>query len=775
MSKDNKSNFIAQLISCLIEAGEYNLNDLVAPNVVLWPDTANQWQAIIPRLQERMPLLVLGGYEPENGTGPAYWLRCILAGTLPDDHISQTDITPIIYLPGVSKVDLRAIEDCPTELRPLAELQYRGVVWTQRNGRDWTISAFLQSEDGLGIEVGADHATKEAMQRSLVKLADETISGLRKSAPLRAPFFDALLSPDDVRRILLWLNDPPGYPQQVTHEEWAAFCSLCQQKYNIDPESDGAISAAGMLGKQAGSWQLVWDRYLETPHLYPNLMELMRSAAPIQPRLMDSSGSWPQDNESAEELLRQRLSVMDQRSPQEARDEILSLEKTHGHRRDWVWARLNQAPLATSLKYLSKLVEYTEKSLVGESLNEIMAGFEDWGWQADSAAIAALNAVSSPQDLAAIQAVLNAVYRPWLEESTLFFQETINRSEGQYLVSPMALPSAGTCVLFCDALRLDAAKHLANEFERLGYSSPVSTHLAALPSITPTSKPALLSLGEYIVGEGATDLSPVVEGSKAPLTAEVFRKILTSNNIQVLKESEYGDPRGIAWTELGAIDAFGHQHGWKLAHHLRAELDNIKNRVISLLEQGWKNVMIITDHGWLLLPGGLPKANLPEHLTVVRKGRCARLKEMAQTEYQTVPWYWDNEVNIAIAPGIHCFEAGKEYEHGGLSPQECVVPVITITPAHDKRTEAVTLRDVSWKGLRCSVYVKGGTSDLEVDIRTKAGDSGTSLVTDIKNPSEDGYVSLLVIDEDKLGESAHLVVLTPEGHLRAQIAVTIGG
>jgi undecaprenyl-diphosphatase len=31
------------------------------------------------------------------------------------------------------------------------------------------------------------------------------------------------------------------------------------------------------------------------------------------------------------------------------------------------------------------------------------------------------------------------------------------------------------------------------------------------------------------------------------------------------------------------------------------------------------------------LPDGLPKVELPEHLTVVRKGRCARLKEGSRT------------------------------------------------------------------------------------------------------------------------------------------------
>ena len=45
---------------------------------------------------------------------------------------------------------------------------------------------------------------------ALLKLVDEPITKLKQEAPLRAPYFDALLNPDESRNLLLWLNDPPG-------------------------------------------------------------------------------------------------------------------------------------------------------------------------------------------------------------------------------------------------------------------------------------------------------------------------------------------------------------------------------------------------------------------------------------------------------------------------------------------------------------------------------------------------------------------------------------
>ena len=52
-------------------------------------------------------------------------------------------------------------------LQPLVELQYRGEVWHQRNGRDWTVEAFLVSEDGLDLDVARDTQTREAILRAI--------------------------------------------------------------------------------------------------------------------------------------------------------------------------------------------------------------------------------------------------------------------------------------------------------------------------------------------------------------------------------------------------------------------------------------------------------------------------------------------------------------------------------------------------------------------------------------------------------------------------------
>lgn len=136
------------LLASLRAAVVYNRNDQAAPAAILWADKERQWETLLPALREHLSeFLTLGDYQPAARTGPAIWLKCMIARTLPEAHWAE-DATPVLYLPGVSRADLRAVEECPRELQPLAELQYRGAYWTQTNGKDWTLLAFLSSSDG---------------------------------------------------------------------------------------------------------------------------------------------------------------------------------------------------------------------------------------------------------------------------------------------------------------------------------------------------------------------------------------------------------------------------------------------------------------------------------------------------------------------------------------------------------------------------------------------------------------------------------------------------
>jgi hypothetical protein len=122
----------------------------------------------------------------------------------------------------------------------------------------------------------------------------------------------------------------------------------------------------------------------------------------------------------------------------------------------------------------------------------------------------------------------------------------------------------------------------------------------------------------------------------------------------------------------------GHEEQAGMVNRIDELFEQVQEALNSAFERGIKRIKIVTDHGWLLLPGGLPKTQLNEGLTETRWGRCALIKEGAQAALLHLPWRWNPSVYIAYAPGISFFKANQEFAHGGISLHECLVPTLIV-------------------------------------------------------------------------------------------------
>ena len=112
-------------------------------------------------------LLTLGEYVPEQRTGPSIWLRCVVDGGLELPEIPSGS-TPVIYLPGVDRQELGAAEACRDWLKPLVELQYRGVCWTQKEWQRLDVESFSSFEErrpGLGSGARRGHTASLCIVR----------------------------------------------------------------------------------------------------------------------------------------------------------------------------------------------------------------------------------------------------------------------------------------------------------------------------------------------------------------------------------------------------------------------------------------------------------------------------------------------------------------------------------------------------------------------------------------------------------------------------------
>lgn len=785
-SKTMSNTLLESVRASLAHAARFNPGDVVAPVAVLWTDADGQWQPVVEQLRTLMPeLLTLGDYVPDKRMGPTIWLRCVIEPAVRTECFADltwpAGTVPVIYLPGVSRQTLRAVEECPESLKPLVELQYRGNVWTQKNGKDWTVRAFLVTEDGgMGLEMAEDKATLQAMLGALRQLMVTPVTTL-VGKRLEAEDFDKLMISDTPRDLLRWLDAPERTKGEWDAATWAAFCNRCRQDYRFDPEADGEIVGGEKLGQRVDAWYVVWERFAESPALYPGIPGLLRRAKP-KGQLAFERDSWPDENDSLEDALRAVLVKAGAMNPAEARQALAAAEAEHGLRRGWVWARLGLCPLAEAVAHLAVLASRTATTLGGDSAEAMAKLYAEGGYLADEAVLRALASVKTAEDAAAVQAAVRCVYLPWLEDTARLFQQCL---AGKPLPAvseqePVQAQS-GECLLFADGLRFDVAQRLAAMACERQFEVSSSFRWAALPTVTATAKPAASPvIAKLRGGRLDADFAPEMADGGERLSTDRFRKLLASAGFQVLGPADVGDARAEdarGWTEYGEFDTLGHDIQAKLAARIDDQLELLVERVQSLLDAGWKRVRVVTDHGWLLVPGGMPKVPLPKYLTESRWSRCASIKDAAHLEVPVAGWAWNPQERFAYAPGAHCFVAGQEYAHGGVSLQECLVPDLVLRSTAAPADVTVTTKEVQWAGLRCRVSVEPAIEGLFADLRTKLNNPQSS-VADPKKPKAldaHGKTSLIVTDDGLIGTMVSLVIVDVAGRVVCKAPTTVGG
>lgn len=265
-----------------------------------------------------------------------------------------------------------------------------------------------------------------------------------------------------------------------------------------------------------------------------------------------------------------------------------------------------------------------------------------------------------------------------------------------------------------DALRWELAQELlvllGNEFE-------LHTELAIgiAPSITDVGMAALLpsaasglqiggtsKLQVSLHGQVLKDRSDRIKYFKQRVGAPVFDLKLEDSRGFRRKLKDLNDSSALAIVTSREIDQSGEDETSGARDHMERVLTHLALAARKLAGQGFEKLVIAADHGYLFgedlaesdkidVPGG--KTVLPHRRVWVGQGAAANdsylLTEVARfgaaSDFEmAVPW------NIA---GFRT--AGPSaYFHGGLSPQEILLPVIVATPKNLGATQGA--RKLIW-------------------------------------------------------------------------------
>lgn len=638
---------------------------------------------------------------------------------------------------------------------------YRGTFWLPGGLPDWGAFLFLTSVKGLGLDISKSPATQRALLNALPEVALTPIRHLR-GKHLQAPDFDRLLNDDHVRDVLRWMQSPGETKNHMGSSKWKAFRNSCLEDLRFDPEKEDPLIAAQHMALGTAGWGKVWRRFEESPANFAEIPAILRGARPPD-KLGVAPDRWPDVNESEESELHDSLEDCLKLSPHEACERVLELDERHGSRRSYVWAKLGLSPQAVLLEHFAKVAGTCLQPLGAASPKEVEAVYVERGWQGDAAALRVL-AEAPTRGIDFVSRIVRHLQSSWLDESARAFQNMVEDIGLPVRGGPVEVLPGG-CIIFVDGLRYDVGQLLAERLEGRGCRVSVRTRWAALPTVTATGKPAVTPAAGDIMGASlGEDFAPITAEGRM-LTTPVLRQAIAAHGYQVFDAGSVDAPSSLearGWLEAGDIDQVGHEFGARLCRQLYEELDRLVERIFRLFELGWMNVRIVTDHGWIMVPGGTPKVDLPKHLTLSRWARCATLSGTGSGDALRIPWHWNKAEGFASAPGIATFNKSEEYTHGGLSVQECLTPEILVErPASEGPRAEIT--SVTWRSLRCYVECSRGGAGLQADLRADSP-RGKSVSAAPKPVPPDGSVSLILVDPEDAGKRLFLVLTDSEGN-----------
>ncbi|MBW8191425.1 PglZ domain-containing protein [Neiella marina] len=265
-------------------------------------------------------------------------------------------------------------------------------------------------------------------------------------------------------------------------------------------------------------------------------------------------------------------------------------------------------------------------------------------------------------------------------------------------VSPL-LKSRGNRVayLMVDALRYELGYELNKQLAE-DADTQLSVSFATLPSITSLGMASLLP-GAYdklslALEDGKTkalyDGKPVGEAEERMGVfksnyGDRFAEMPLKDFVKMPKKKSVESSVDLLVLRTTEIDSFFESHPEDAPAMMQRELKQIRQAVNKLQDQGFQKVFIVTDHGFYM--NNAQEAGD----TVTKPDNCWKVEHQRMLlgtgnldEYH----YSLSSNNVGIKSNIQTFAGprslspyrrGKLYYHGGLSLQECLLPVIEIT------------------------------------------------------------------------------------------------
>jgi len=343
---------------------------------------------------------------------------------------------------------------------------------------------------------------------------------------------------------------------------------------------------------------------------------------------------------------------------------------------------------------------------------EMLRWYADSGWRVDQAhrhceaALAELRAYG-PLDEVILRA--RQAYEGWLEGLLNRFTGAVERGLDSRLLRQSEVyktcvaPGGGlTAYIWVDALRYELGQELADTLRETHPSVDLSAAVATPPTITPVGMASLLPRAERGLGLSLSsrgEVEVVVDGIPVRTVqdrlnlvraahGEIAEFVLTElfdRGEKDLRE-RIGPARLVIVRSQEIDEAFESDHtaaAWGYVNGIR---DLLVRATARLAAAGVERFVIASDHGFLILsrplgpertvepPGG--EGKLHRRCWVGRGGTASP----SSMRFPVADLEVAGDLDLVVPRGLAMFgvAGARRFLHGGLSPQELLVPVIVV-------------------------------------------------------------------------------------------------
>jgi hypothetical protein len=444
----------------------------------------------------------------------------------------------------------------------------------------------------------------------------------------------------------------------------------------------------------------------------------------------------------------------------------------------WVTSARQWRAVQATAELLSSVSD--SPSPKSSSPGQLLGWYVETGWKVDRAHRRFEVARNDLRILGALEpafTVARVAHERWLDATLLAFTSSIENNgfdagslvrQGDIHARWVRDAPGPVAYVWVDALRFELGIDLCDGLRADGHTAELHAAVAAVPTITPVGMANLTPANGagLSLGLDGDDLSIRVSGTKVANVADRVARLRAAHGAKVLDrtldavagQGERELKRALNGVDLllvrsQELDSAGESGMLNAAwSQFNAVLEMLRNLVARLGQAGVHRIVITADHGFVTLSRGLgpdraidpPPGGIGElhRRGWVGKGASTTPSTLRVSLASTgIP----SDLDIIVPRGLAVFRAGgsKQFFHGGLSPQELLIPVIVVdtepAPAPKELQVDVTIAGgrITTGAFAASVGFTGNLFTTEITVRVLAQGPGKGAVARVV--SGDGF------------------------------------